>query len=183
VAWRYTIVLVTALLAGCGFQLRGASLAETELNIAVVSGISTPSTAYADFLRTVKNEVARAGGVQDGAADVTLQIQGFAFEVEDGAVDAQVRVVEKIARVIVEVAVLDAAGAALAEPWIIELSQSFRTDRTQLLGSFGQQAQVQQALYQIAAKRVLRSLDVLIRMQAVDDRNGAAIAGSGPDAG
>ena len=97
--------------------------------------------------------------------------------------DAQVRVVEKIARVIVEVAVLDAAGAALAEPWIIELSQSFRTDRTQLLGSFGQQAQVQQVLYQTAAKRVLRSLDVLIRMQAVDDRNGAAIAGSGPDAG
>ena len=30
---------------------------------------------------------------------------------------------------------------------------------------------------------VLRSLDVLIRMQAVDDRNGAPAAGSGPDAG
>jgi outer membrane lipopolysaccharide assembly protein LptE/RlpB len=113
--------------------------------------------------------------------DVTLRVQGFAFEIEDGAVDAQVRVVEKIARLTVEVAALDALGEALAEPWIIEVSQAFRTDRTQLLGSFGQQSQIEEALYQNVASRIVRSLDVLIRMQAGGAQ--AGIPGSESDAG
>ena len=181
VFWRCSIILVLALLAGCGFQLRGASLAESQLNIAVINGLSTPSSAYADFIRTLEGAAARSGSSQEGAVDVMLRVQGFAFGIEDGAVDAQVRVAEKIARLTVEVVALDAKGEALAEPWIIEVSQAFRSDRTQLLGSFGQQAQVEEALYQNVANRVLRSLDALMRMQASDVRVG--VPGSGSDAG
>lgn len=178
---RCSIIVVLALLAGCGFQLRGAGLAESQLNIAVINGLSTPSSAYADFMRTLEGTAARSGSSQDGTVDVTLRVQGFAFEIEDGAVDAQVRVVEKIARLTVEVAALDALGEALAEPWIIEVSQAFRTDRTQLLGSFGQQSQIEEALYQNVASRIVRSLDVLIRMRAGEAQ--AGIPGSESDAG
>lgn len=183
IAWRCPIILALVLLAGCGFQLRGASLAQSQLNIAVASQVSTPSNAFADFLRTLEGAAARSGSSQEGAPDVTLLVQSFAFETKDGAVDAQVRVVEKIARLIVEVSVMDGRGEVLAEPWIIELDQAFRIDRTQLLGSFGQQTQVQQAVYQTAANRILGSLDVLIRMQTDGAENEAGIPSSEPDAG
>ncbi len=166
--WRCLAVLILALLAGCGFQLRGASVDEGFLNVSVVSSVSTPSGAYANFLRSLEAAASRRGGSQE--AEMTLRVQGFAFEVEDGAVDAQVRVVEKIARVIVEVAPLDSRGRPLAEPWVIELSQAFRADRTQLLGSFEQQSQVESALYQRLADRLLRSAQVLQRMGAKDSR-------------
>lgn len=182
IIWRWPIILVLALLTGCGFQLRGAGLAESQLNIAVTNGLSIPSPAYADFLRALERGAARSSSNQEGAENVTLRIQGFALEIEDGAVDAQVRVVEKVARVIVEVAALDAQGEALAAPWIIDVSQGFRTDRTQLLGSFGQQTQVEETLYQTVTNRILRSLDALARMQAGDGQNRAS-ASSGPDAG
>lgn len=178
---RCLIASLLVLVAGCGFQLRGASLAESQLTIAVIDGLSTPSSAYADFIRTLEATAARSASTEEGPADVTLRVQGFAFAVEDGAVDAQVRVVEKIARVTVEVAALDAEGEPLAAPWIIEISQAFRTDRTQLLGSFGQQVQVEEALYQNVASRILRSLDGLIRLQAGEVRLG--VYDSGSDAG
>jgi|GEM_PF-1444268 outer membrane lipopolysaccharide assembly protein LptE/RlpB len=174
---RWVVALSWILLAGCGFQLRGTSLAQSDLSIAVVSEVTSKSASYNDFLRVVEATLVRSGAKDQSSADITLKISGFAFDTVNGAVDADVRVAERIATVTVEVVALDRVGEPLAEPWIMEASRGFRTDRTQLLGSYERESAVEQALYQSLANRILRSLQVLGRGLAAPDQ--AAVRHSG----
>lgn len=162
------------LLTGCGFQLRGANVADRvngDMTYRLVGGQNL-DPSYTDFQRVLKNTLARAGYREASRAKLTLQIHSFQRENIDGAVDAGLRVAEQISTSTLSFSVLDSDGAALADELRLEMRQVFRVDRTQLLGSFEQRSFTEQGLDQKLADQVVRALGVVTR----GDRSAAADA-------
>ena len=160
---RWLLVMSVLLLTGCGFQLRGANLAERvdgDMTYRLVGGQSL-APSYTDFQRVLKNTLARAGYREASPAKLTLQIQSFQRDNIDGAVDADLRVAEQTSTL--SFSVLDREGAVLADELRLEIRQVFRVDRSQLLGSFEQRSSTEQSLDQKLADQVVRALGVVTR--------------------
>ena len=162
---RWLLVMSVLLLTGCGFQLRGANLAERvdgDMTYRLVGGQSL-APSYTDFQRVLKNTLARAGYREASPAKLTLQIQSFQRDNIDGAVDVDLRVAEQISTSTLSFSVLDREGAVLADELRLEIRQVFRVDRSQLLGSFEQRSSTEQSLDQKLADQVVRALGVVTR--------------------
>ena len=156
-----TVLVILMALAGCGFQLRGTGLTEG-LTYRLISEQNQPA-GYADFQRVLKATLDRAGVREASPADMTLRITGFQAETLDGAVNAQLRVAENISTASLVFSVLDDKGNLLADELVLERRQTYRMDRSQLLGSYEQQTSVEQNLNQDLADQILRALSVVMR--------------------
>ena len=156
-----TVLVILMAFAGCGFQLRGTGLAEG-LTYRLISEQNQPA-GYADFQRVLKATLDRAGVREASPADMTLRITGFQAETLDGAVNAQLRVAENISTASLVFSVLDDKGNLLADELVLERRQTYRMDRSQLLGSYEQQTSVEQNLNQDLADQILRTLSVVMR--------------------
>lgn len=162
---RWLLVMSALLLTGCGFQLRGANLAEHvdgDMTYRLVVGQNL-APSYAGFQRVLKSTLARAGYREASPAKLTLQIQSFQRDNIDGAVDADLRVAEQVSTSTLSFSVLDREGAVLADELRLEIRQVFRVDRSQLLGSFEQRSSTEQSLDQKLADQVVRALGVVTR--------------------
>lgn len=156
------VLLSLALLAGCGFQLRGSSLAQLDLSYRLLDE-TDGSLAFADFEPVLKGTLTRAGLREASPADIILKIQNFEATTLDGAVDQEIRVAEKISTASLVLGITNASGQQLADSLVLTRRESYRIDRTQLLASFELQASMERNLLRTLADQVLRTLDMLIR--------------------
>ena len=156
-----SLLVIVMTFAGCGFQLRGAGLAQGMTYQLVTE--QEQSAGYADFQRVLKATLERAGVREAAPADVTLRISSFQAETRDGAVNAELRVAENISTASLELSVLDGKGNLLADELLLQQRTAYRMDRSQLLGSYQQQTSVEQDVRQALANQILRALSVLTR--------------------
>lgn len=150
--------LVVALVAGCGFQLRGSDLRSS---VARAYVDAAPRHTYEEPLRAA---LSRAGAeVIDAPAADALVVELFderrdrrSISVSDSAVAAEYEVI-----VGVRYGVRDGAGARLIEPHWLERSRVYRADRDNILGSSEERALLEREMQQELIQQIIRALDAL----------------------
>lgn len=162
--WGLLGLLALLSLGACGFQLRGASLGELNLNYRLAySGESSP--AYTDFQRILSGTLSRQGMRPGTPADITLQISDLVLDTVDGAVDTQLRVAEKVTIASMTLRVLDGQGKVLAAQQQLTKRDVYRIDRSQLLGSHALQSDRQESVLAELSQQVVRVLLIVTRQQ------------------
>jgi LPS-assembly lipoprotein len=147
-----------ALVAGCGFQLRGSDL-RSSVTRAYVDAV--PRHTYAEPLEMA---LERAGAeiIEAPAADA-LVVELFderhdrrSISVSDSAVAAEYEVI-----VGVRYGVRDGAGGRLIEPQWLERSRVYRADRDNILGSSEERALLEREMKQELIQQIISVLDAI----------------------
>ena len=153
-------LIVAALLAGCGFQLRKeaelpASMQRVHLEI------SDPSSQLA---KDLGKALVRSGSqVVDGmGADVAvMKFTANTFSTDVLSVGGNARANEYAIRYHVEFEVQDAAGTSILPRQTIDLSRDFTFDATQALGVAAETDLLSKELERDMVQAILRRLEVL----------------------
>jgi len=152
------VVLVAALLAGCGFQLRGTDLRSSVTRAYVEAA---PRHGYEAPLRLA---LERAGvELLDVQAEDALVVELFderrsrrSVSVSGSAVAAEFEVLMGV-----RYGVRDGAGRQLIEPQWLERERVYRADRDNILGSSEERALLEREMRDDLIQQIIRSLDAL----------------------
>jgi LPS-assembly lipoprotein len=155
-----------ALVAGCGFQLRGSDLRSS---VARAYVDAAPRHTYEE---PMKAALARAGAeVIDAPAADALVVELFderrdrrSISVSDSAVAAEYEVI-----VGVRYGVRDSADNRLVEPQWLERSRVYRADRDNILGSSEERALLEREMQQELIQQIIRALDALASARNAGD--------------
>ncbi len=168
------LVVLTAAMAGCGFQLRGAapvSAALQPLAVHCTEDIPEP------LCREVQDQL-HLGGVilaPDGDSEYALRLTRFDQTRRASAITLQGAAAEYDLRQRVWIDVMAAGGIPLVAEAEIRSSESFRYDETNVLAKQREQREVEATLYQRLAQQILFRLTPLnetriesLKQQAAD---------------
>ncbi len=154
---RYPLLLLAVLaLAGCGFHLRrSAQLAPALQRMHLdISGGGALQRELSTALRLSGVTLEPAGG----AGIATLRIPVNAFSTQALTLTGYARVSEYSVHYDVQFEVLGADGKLLIPLQRIHMARSFTFDQTQVIGSAGQQAQIQRSLVDDMVQAILMRL-------------------------
>lgn len=161
---RSLAVLLAALLAGCGFELRD----EVELPSALARvRIDTPDP-FGPLERDLAAALERAGAqiVDDAAGVAVVRIPLDALATEPLSVSEAARVQEYLVRYRVELEVLDAANGVLIPLAPIELTRDYSYDETQALGAAAEEELLRKELRREMVQQLLRRIERVGRVPA-----------------
>ena len=158
-------MLLAALAAGCGFQLRG-----TDIRARVASAYvdATPRHGFAEPLRRA---LVRSGvRLADAPTADTLVVELLDERRERRSISVSDRAVAAEFEVLIGVryAVRDSSGTQLIEDQWIERERVYRADRDNIVGSSEERALVEREIQSELIQQIIRSLDA-----AAGTRDGA----------
>lgn len=155
------LVLALALLAGCGFQLRGEREAlSLQVRSMYLETGGAPLVATELREQLAMNEVKL---VQDrAAAELLVSLSGERFATRVLSVDPETgKVREYELDYQARLSVRRADGRTLIDDQGIELQRDFTFDETAVLGKFGEESEIRLQMLREAADNVLRRLEAL----------------------
>ncbi len=149
------LVALAALLAGCGFHLRGQRAAAGVEDLGALH-----VRASAALVEALRSEVAGSGGrlVEDaGEADVRIVVAGEAFSRRVLSVDPQSgKASEYQLRYRLSFAASGRDGRSIVASEPLELARDFVFDRGALIGKGREEGRLREELRREAARRILR---------------------------
>ena len=154
------LLVLAALLAGCGFQLRKEAQLPPSMQ-RVHLEIADPSSQLAKDLRKA---LPRSGALvvdTTGPGTAVLKISANAFSTDVLSVGGTARANEYAIRHHVEFEVQDASGSTILPKQTIELSREFTFDATQALGVAAETDLLSKELERDMVQTILRRLEAL----------------------
>lgn len=158
------LILAGLLLAGCGFQLRGAGNYQMPASLSTLRVTVAGSQAANDPLRLAMEDALR---VQAGVSIVqtadapTLVITHENVDSQTLSVDASGKVAEYLLRYEIGFAVADAAGGELAPPQTLRLQRDYRFNPLNVLAKEQEEANLKRELRRDALSQIVRRLSRL----------------------
>ena len=151
-------VLLSVILAGCGFELRSYSFSA---NVASFALTGDTRLAVAEPLR---RGLKQAGVTEaPGSAEITVELLDQRRERRAVSTGSGVRAAEYETSYAVRYRVTDAAGTELLAPTWVERARVFRIDRDNIVGSSEEQAILQRELMADIVGQIIRTLDLVSR--------------------
>jgi len=147
-------MLATAMLAGCGFQLRGTSPVPATLQPLAVD---CPDSLPGRFCQSVRDQL-RLGGVElkDAAsADYVLRLRNYQQDRRASAITAQAAAAEYILRHQVTMELMTADRIPLIAATDLTTSETYRYDETNVLAKQREEEELRQQLGDRLAQQVL----------------------------
>ncbi|AMQ88090.1 LPS assembly lipoprotein LptE [Marinobacter sp. LQ44] len=154
--------LATAILAGCGFQLRGTSPVPASLQPLAVD---CPDSLPGRFCQSVRDQL-RLGGIdlQDASsADYVLRLRSYQQDRRASAITAQAAAAEYILRHQVTMELLTADRIPLIAATDLTTSETYRYDETNVLAKQREEEELRQQLGDRLAQQVLFRLAPMTR--------------------
>lgn len=158
---RVVLVLLAAMVAGCGFRLREeVALPEALARVRIDS-----PDPYGALERDLAAALERAGAdvVEDPAGVAVLRIPVDAMATEPLSVSEAARVQEYLVRYRVELEAVDAENAVLLPLAPIELTRDYSFDETQALGAAAEEELLRKELRREMVQQVLRRIERIAR--------------------
>jgi len=151
-----SLFIITALLSGCGFQLRGTTDIPKELSPVYVQ--AGPGSRVGRALQTAlrSNDVAVTAS-REGAATV-IRIQAETQDQRTSAVNSQGKVIAKDLLYRVSFDAVAADGGQLAKQQTIKLSRELVNPEEQYIGKAEEAGLIRQDMARDMADRILRRL-------------------------
>lgn len=152
---------ISAVLAGCGFQLRGLGTYQMPASLSTMRVTVAGSQAANDPLRLAMEDALR---VQAGVSIVqtadapTLVITHENVDSQTLSVDASGKVAEYLLRYEIGFAVADAAGGELAAPQTLRLQRDYRFNPLNVLAKEQEEANLKRELRRDALSQIVRRL-------------------------
>ncbi len=149
-------LLLTIVLGGCGFQLRGQ--AALPFSAAYVAAPDTSNVA--NGLRRALSSQQKLTQTQDGAP-VRIRLEGESYSKSILALSGGGKVREYRLEYSVQLSVYDKIGKTVVEPTKIHLSNDFSYSDAQILAKEAEEASLNRAMEQDALRQILRRLSYL----------------------
>ena len=153
--------ILLLLLAGCGFQLRGAASVPDELKTMYIQGVNTQQDYLGLQLKRslIRNGIQVLDEYEQGAAIFTVLENRYQRHVLSVGGDAKVSEYELEAWVVYRVT--DDKGELLGEQQRVEARRDYQFDRTQILAMDEQERVLREDLYKQIVQSILRRLSAL----------------------
>lgn len=149
-------LILTLILSGCGFQLRGQ--AALPFSAAFVSAPETSNVGNA--LRRTLSSQQKLASSQEGAP-IRIKLEKEAYRKNILALSGGGKVREFRLEYVIQLSVFDASGKALVEPTEILLSNDYSYSDEQVLAKEAEEASLNRAMEQDALRQILRRLSYL----------------------
>jgi LPS-assembly lipoprotein len=165
VMWS-AVCLLGLMLAGCGFQLRGAATpAALPASISTLRLTMPGRIAYPPLLVAVRDALRLQPGVTltDSAGVPTLVLLGEEFTVNVLAIDATGKVSDYLLNYAARYKVTDATGKDWIPPSAVKLQREYVFDRLNVLASEKEQDYLQREMRRDAAEQIVRRLAFVTR--------------------
>ncbi|MBS0515068.1 MAG: hypothetical protein JSS16_06325 [Proteobacteria bacterium] len=161
---RFFAVFAAALLAACGFHLRGEVKLAPSLQRVVVTSSDTGPLRHSveDAMRRAGATIAPAPG--EGVGEIRMTQVGVQTLV--GSVGANARVNEFNMVYHVDLEIVDGTGKTVLEKQPIEQTRSYTFDQTQAAGAGAQQDVIRREMERDMAQAVMRKIDSVERRLA-----------------
>ncbi|MFO7994991.1 MAG: LPS assembly lipoprotein LptE [Marinobacter sp.] len=170
------VALLTLLVAGCGFQLRGAPPVSSALQPLAVDCSDNVPEQLCNGVRE-QLDLGRIELKPAQEADFVLKIRDFSEDRRASAITVRAAADEITLRYAVDVEVLTADKIPLIEPTNLTSSETFRYDESNVLAKQREEDDLQQKLYDRLAQQVIFRLAPIdqdrierMRRQAEDAR-------------
>lgn len=155
-------LLILALLAGCGFQLRGSASLPTEMATTWLK----PADPTSPFTRELEL-LLRANGVTlaeqpgDGAAELHILTERITRRALSISGDARVREFELVFEL--RFSLRDAAGEVILGPESLRLERDFQFDEQEILGAANEEELIREEMRRNMAQTLIRRLEAFGR--------------------
>jgi LPS-assembly lipoprotein len=154
---------LSALVAGCGFQLRGWDTAGV---VASAYLISSPRNTFEAPLRRALAQAGIAEATSADEAEVVVNLLEERRDRRSVSVSPQVRAAEYEVAVAVRYAVTDRHGRELIPEQWLERQRVYRVDPDNILGSSEEQALLERELEADLVQQIVRSLNAAVATHA-----------------
>lgn len=152
--------LLLIVIAGCGFQLRGATDLPDSLQTMYIQGISLKNGLGLELKRGLtRNGVSVVNSYQSGSAVLTILENKSERRVL--SVDRDAKVSEYEIHSSVKFSVSDDQGQLLSEAQQVEAQRDYQFDQDQVLGKDEEEQLLREQLNQQLVQSILRRLSVL----------------------
>ncbi|MEN1728871.1 MAG: LPS assembly lipoprotein LptE [Pseudomonadota bacterium] len=153
-------IVAMALLAACGFQLRGEARLPAAMNQTLLVAPDDTSAFVRELERLlVANGVELVASPTEGAAELRIVQERMRREALTIAGDARVREFVLIFEVTLELE--GAEGRVLMQPEVLRLTRDYSFDEQEILAATREEEFLRADLRQVMASRVLRRLEGL----------------------
>jgi len=155
-------VLLSALVSGCGFQLRGAANLPEEMSTTWVN-IPDATSAFARELELLLrgNGVTLADGPGQGVAELRITRERITRRALTISGDARVREFELVFDL--QFSLVDASGGVLLGPESLRLERDFQFDEQEILGATTEEELLREELRRSMAAALIRRLEAFGR--------------------
>src|SRR6056297_402711 len=155
-------LLLSALVSGCGFQLRGAANLPVEMSTTWVK-VPDPSSAFARELELLLrgNGVTIADGSGQGVAELRILRERITRRALSISGDARVREFELVFEL--QFSLVDASGEPLLGPDTLRLERDFQFDEQEILGAATEEELLRENLRRSMAAALIRRLEAFGR--------------------
>lgn len=147
-------VALSLLIAGCGFQLRGAPPVSSALQPLAVACTDNVPQQLCDGVRE-QLELGRIELKPAAEADFVLKISNFRQQRRASAITQRAAAAEYTLRHTVDVEVLTADNIPLIEPTNLNSSETYRYDESNVLAKQREEDDLQQKLYDRLAQQII----------------------------
>ncbi len=162
------VLLLAALVQGCGYQLRGQALqvkaqAQARTQDGYQVHVSAAAGPLADTLTSqlVVSGIRLADGIKD--ADYVLTLSGEKFERQVVSVSPATGKVEEYLIVFsVRISISDAGGKDLVLGQLVRASGDYAFDEDAALGKFSEEETIREELLEQVAAQIIRRLNTLV---------------------
>jgi LPS-assembly lipoprotein len=162
---RVLVVLLLALLAGCGFHLRKEAELPPSMKRVFIQVSDPSSLLVKDLTKALKRSGSEVlAKVESDAAVMKIDVAAFSTNVL--SVGGNARASEYALRYHVEFDVENATGTALLPKQTIELSREFTFDASQALGVAAETDLLTQELQRDMVQTIMRRLEALAKAKA-----------------
>ena len=155
-------ILLPALVAGCGFQLRGTANLPEEMATTWVK-VEDPTSAFARELELLLrgNDVELADGPGEGVAELHIVRERITRRALTISEDARVREFELVFEL--RFRLVGPSGDALLGPESLRLRRDFQFDEQEILGAATEEEMMRQELRRSMAASLIRRLEAFGR--------------------
>ena len=155
-------LVLSAVVSGCGFQLRGAANLPAEMSTTWVN-IPDPTSAFARELELLLrgNGVTLADGPGEGVAELRITRERITRRALTISGDARVREFELVFDL--QFSLVDASGTVLLGPESLRQERDFQFDEQEILGATTEEELLREDLRRNMAAALLRRLEAFGR--------------------
>lgn len=148
------VLTAAAVLAGCGFQLRGTSPVPAALQPLAVD---CPSSLPGDFCNSVRNQLSLGGVelVEENSADYVLRLRDYRQDRRASAITSDASAAEYVLRHTVSVELFTADDVPLIAKTDLNASESYRYDENNVLAKQREEDELRQQLGDRLAQQVI----------------------------